>query len=334
MTKKLTIANDPLAFIGGKKNNEIIEIEINEIEINEQPRHEFDFVKIHEMAESIKQVGVLNPPVVYQKDGKYVMLDGERRCRACKVLGMNKLLCVVKDIKEEDVRAAQLIANIHRKDLTKMELYEAFKFYQDQGVSIRDIAAKVGMNKSDIQRILSAKDLSEEIKQQITDDKSFEKVVEANKIKDEFKKKEVMDNLDKLTRGEIKKIKNKSKPHKLNKNKDKNEVSEIRTLNADQDKNKNKSSDAEQKTISPEAGQTGQITPPTTGQEIGQKLKFNETEEDRLEIKELVKKFETVLSINVLFQINTSGNDEITIQAGTKTLIDIMNGLKKKFNLN
>ena len=289
MTKKLTIANDPLAFIGGKKNNEIIEIEIDEIEIAEQPRHDFDFVKIHEMADSIKKVGVLNPPVVYQKDGKYVMLDGERRYRACKLLGMSKLLCVVKDIKEENVHAAQLIANIHRKDLTKMELYEAFKFYQDQGVSIRDIAEKVGMNKSDVQRILSAKDLSEETKQKITDDKTFEKAVEANQIKDKDKKKEVMGNLDNLTRGEIKKIKNKSKPRKASKKKEENEVSEFRTLNDGQNRNEDKNPGTDEKTTNSEGRKpdypeqwdkpwTKTDTPDAgKGPEIGQKLEFNET---------------------------------------------------------
>ena len=229
MSKKLSIMNDPLSFIGG---NEAVTLSIDDIVVEEQVRKDFGENEISELAESIKQVGIINPPVVRKKDGSYVIIDGERRLRACKLLGMDKVLCSVKDIKEEDIHAAQIIANVHRKDLTDVELYYGFKLYQDQGLSLRDIVAKTGVNKAKVEEILKGRDFEENLKTLSAGEegnKEFRKLAETTGIADPEKKAEVRANIDKFSRSDIKKIKNNSKPRKSNKNKAKKEVSEIRT---------------------------------------------------------------------------------------------------------
>ena len=229
MSKKLTIANDPLAFLG---QDEVVTLLIDEIEVEEQVRKEFGLAEINELADSIKQVGIINPPVIRIKDGHYIMLDGERRLKACKLLGMDKILCSIKEIKDEDVRVAQMIANIHRKDLTDVELYYGLKLYQDEGLSIRDLVERTGMKKGRIEELLKARKFEDKLKDLPPGDagnKEFRKLAASEGITDPAIKAEVQSNVGNFSRTGIDKIKKNSKPQKANKNKTKKESSEIRT---------------------------------------------------------------------------------------------------------
>ncbi|MCL4497067.1 MAG: ParB/RepB/Spo0J family partition protein [Deltaproteobacteria bacterium] len=229
MSKKLFIKDDPLSFLGG---NEAVTLSIDEIVVEEQVRKEFDEETIKELAESIKSVGLINPPVVRREKGSYIILDGERRLRACKLLGKESILCSVMEIKEEDVPGAQIIANVHRKDLTDVELYYGLKLYQDKGLSIRDIATMTGMKRARVEELLKARNFSDKLKDLEPGEegnKKFRKLAELEGIADPEKKAAAQANVDNLSRSDIKKIKNKSKPRNTNKNKGNKGVSEIRT---------------------------------------------------------------------------------------------------------
>lgn len=221
MSRKLSIGDDPLEFLGG---NEAITLPIDDIVVEEQVRREFGDEEIEALAESIKQVGLINPPVVRRKGMAYIIIDGERRLRACKLLGVDSVLCSIKDIKDEDIHGAQIIANVHRKDLTLIELYYGLKLYQDKGMSIRDIVVKTGIKKNLVEEILKARKFEDKLKDLPSGEegnKEFRKLAAAEGIIDPVKKDEVQSNPGNFTRSGIDKIKKNSKPQKANKNKKK-----------------------------------------------------------------------------------------------------------------
>ncbi len=338
--------NSQYDFVGEIKINELVQLEIEKIEVEEQIREEFNELKINNLVDSIKDKGFISSLLVRKEAGKFFLVAGERRLKAAKIVGLDKVPCVVMEIKKEDVPLLQLFENIQREDLTELELNKVFQSFRDEGLTIEEIAEKVHKDKSYIHRYLSISKFNNEEKKKLEEGVALTKLTETRKIKNEEKKKEVLDNIGNLSRRDIEKIKNKSKtppPSKAFKNKGGKEISHGEKNLKDQ--NPTGGNFPPQKTTNSEFGQTGQITPPDTsgfsdygtgvgkGQGIGQKLEFNETKEDRLEIQELIKKFENILSMKISFQTNALGKDEITIQAGTKTLIDIIHGLKKKFNL-
>lgn len=108
----------------------LVEIDINLIdEDTEQPRREFDKTAIEELAESIREVGLLNPIKVYKaKYGRYKIVFGNRRYKALKLLGFRKIPCILSDNTDElDIYFEQLTENIQRRDFTPVEEAEGFQ---------------------------------------------------------------------------------------------------------------------------------------------------------------------------------------------------------------
>ena len=97
-------------------------LSINEIEPNpDQPRNQFDEDSLQELADSIQQYGVLQPLLVKKKDGYYEIIAGERRWRAAKIAGVDKVPVIVRDIDENEIVEIALIENIQREDLSPIE---------------------------------------------------------------------------------------------------------------------------------------------------------------------------------------------------------------------
>jgi len=96
----------------------------------EQPRKKFDDKSLKELAESIKQKGLLQP-IIVRKDGNlYKIISGERRFRACKLIAMEKIPCIVKTIKErKEIREIQIIENLQREDISQIERSKALQEY-------------------------------------------------------------------------------------------------------------------------------------------------------------------------------------------------------------
>lgn len=128
----------------------LVEIDINLIdEDSEQPRREFDKKAIEELAESISEVGLLNPIKVYKvKYGRYKIVFGNRRYKALKLLGFRKIPCILSDNTDElDIYFEQLTENIQRRDFTPIEEAEGFQKLLDGEkwkVSKKYLASRLG----------------------------------------------------------------------------------------------------------------------------------------------------------------------------------------------
>lgn len=125
---------------------------INKIEPNpDQPRNQFDEDSLQELADSIKQFGILQPILVNKKGEFYEIIAGERRWRAAKLAGLEKVPVVIRDFKANEAVEIALIENIQREDLSPIEeamaykrLMEEFQLKQDQ------VAAKVSKSRAAI----------------------------------------------------------------------------------------------------------------------------------------------------------------------------------------
>lgn len=126
---------------------ELWKIPIGDVHPNpDQPRVEFDEIEINSLAESIQEQGLIQPIVVEQRDGHYVLIDGERRLRAVKSLGWGSITAVVHtyDEKPVDKLVQAVTANLQRADLNPIEEGQAFKRLHASGMTISKIARLVG----------------------------------------------------------------------------------------------------------------------------------------------------------------------------------------------
>lgn len=104
--------------------NSICEISVEDIKTNpNQPRKDFDEDKIEELASSIKKLGLIQPITLQkQKNGKYLLIAGERRYRAAKSLGLDKIAAYLIDRDEDELMEMSLVENIQRQDLNPIEI--------------------------------------------------------------------------------------------------------------------------------------------------------------------------------------------------------------------
>lgn len=97
-----------------------------------QPRKDFDQEKLLELADSIRQHGVVQPIILRQKGERYVIVAGERRFRAARLAGLEKVPAIVKDLDEAQVMEVALIENLQREDLNPIEEAAAIRFLMQQ----------------------------------------------------------------------------------------------------------------------------------------------------------------------------------------------------------
>ena len=136
-----------------------------------QPRRNFDEAKLAELAESIKERGLIQPSSVWKDSGddQYELLAGERRLRASKLAGLTEIDAIVKkDLNDEQKLALSLIENIQREDLNSIDTALAYRQLMDEfGVSQADIAHRVGKSRAAVSNVLRLLDLDEDIRQGI-----------------------------------------------------------------------------------------------------------------------------------------------------------------------
>ncbi|MBO5344892.1 MAG: ParB/RepB/Spo0J family partition protein, partial [Clostridia bacterium] len=126
--------------------NEPKEIEIGLIDRNpEQPRKVFDDEALSELATSIKNYGVIQPIIVKEVNGRYVIIAGERRWRASRLAGLKTIPCVIKDYTEQEISEIAIIENLQREDLNPIESAKAIKSLINQFDLTQDeVADKIG----------------------------------------------------------------------------------------------------------------------------------------------------------------------------------------------
>lgn len=125
----------------------------------EQPRQEFDAQALHELTQSIRTYGLLQPITVESAgDSGYILIDGERRLRACRLAGLSEIDATIRPSSngsgKQDRLAMALIANLQRADLNPIEEAQGYKKLIDQGLSGRDISIKLGIGEIKIYNAL------------------------------------------------------------------------------------------------------------------------------------------------------------------------------------
>jgi ParB family chromosome partitioning protein len=130
-----------------------------------QPRKDFEPQQLQELADSIKEKGILQPILVEQDDqGKYMIIAGERRFRASGLAGLDEIPVIIREFSDAERLEIALIENIQRENLTPLEEARAYKELLDQfGLSQEEVAKKVGKSRSVIANALRMLRLPEEI---------------------------------------------------------------------------------------------------------------------------------------------------------------------------
>ena len=134
------------------RENGVVLLPLTQVVPNqEQPRKEFKEESIHELAESIRQYGVLQPLLVQKKDKYYVIVAGERRWRVAKEAGLKEIPVILKKFDDQQQMEISLIENIQREDLNVIEEAEAYRRLIDEFDLTQDeVAVKVGKSRSTI----------------------------------------------------------------------------------------------------------------------------------------------------------------------------------------
>ena len=134
------------------KENQVLTLSIHDVEPNRnQPRKQFDEDAIEELADSIKQYGVIQPLIVQKKDKYYEIIAGERRWRACKLAGLEEIPVIVREDDEKKNKEIALIENIQREDLNPFEKALGIKnLMQSYGLTQEEVAKKLGKSRSTI----------------------------------------------------------------------------------------------------------------------------------------------------------------------------------------
>lgn len=145
---------------------------INDVEPSrDQPRKKFEEDPLLELADSIKQYGVLQPLIVRKKDNYYEIIAGERRWRAAKIAGLKEIPVIIKDYSEQEIVEIALIENIQRENLNPIEEAKAFKrLLEEFHLKQDEVAERVSKSRTAVTNSMRLLKLSEKVQNMIIDD--------------------------------------------------------------------------------------------------------------------------------------------------------------------
>ena len=151
----------------------IKEIEIEKIKPNPfQPRKTFNEESIKELAASIQKHGLMQPIIVIENEGEYILVAGERRLRAVKSLGKENIKAIISDISLKDLREYALIENIQREDLNAIEIAYSLKSLIDEfGFTHEELAKNLGKSRTYISNMLRLLNLPESVQDKLSQNK-------------------------------------------------------------------------------------------------------------------------------------------------------------------
>ena len=170
-----------------KSSSELKKLKLDDIiRDEEQPRREFSQEALEALAASIKEHGVLQPIVVTKEDGKYKIVAGERRWRAARLAGLDKIPAIVRTLDSQNRLELSIIENAQREDLNAIELATAYAKLQTQfNLTAEEIGAKVGKSEQTVNNTLRLLTLPEEAKQIMVKEKLTEGVMRPLVSRDE-----------------------------------------------------------------------------------------------------------------------------------------------------
>ena len=169
--------NEQVEEIATKKTPIIESKSVDELNINDiipnpnQPRKHFDQDALQELADSIKVHGVIQPLVVNKlENGKYMIIAGERRWRASKLAGLDKIPVVIKNYSDKQVKEISIIENLQREDLNPIEAARAIKqLMEEYSLTQEVVAERIGKSRSNIANTLRLLSLYPDVVKMVED---------------------------------------------------------------------------------------------------------------------------------------------------------------------
>lgn len=153
------------------EDNGVIEIRLNEVEPNSgQPRKNFNDEKLAQLADSIKQHGIVQPLIVQRDGNRYKIVAGERRWRAARIAGLKTVPVIIRDLSNKQMMEIALIENLQREDLNPIEEAEAYdKLMNEFEMTQEEIAGTVGKSRPAIANSLRLLTLQDKIRIRVID---------------------------------------------------------------------------------------------------------------------------------------------------------------------
>ena len=149
-----------------------VEVALEQVRPNPfQPRTEFSEEGLQELRESLRLHGLLQPVVLRPSGGEYQLISGERRCRAARALGWQRIAAVIReDVSDELMLELALVENVQRRDLDPIERAKGFRLLAERfGLTQEGISEKVGLKRSSVANHLRLLELSEGLQRSISE---------------------------------------------------------------------------------------------------------------------------------------------------------------------
>lgn len=166
-----TAAANNSSTVADKKKGEVI-LNINEIEPNrEQPRKVFNEDALEELADSIKEYGIIQPILVHREKDYYSIIAGERRWRAAKKAGLKEVPVIIREYSKQEIVEISLIENIQREDLNPIEEAMAYKRLSEEfNLKQDEVAERVSKSRAAITNSMRLLKLDERVQGMLIDD--------------------------------------------------------------------------------------------------------------------------------------------------------------------
>ena len=180
-------------IVNTSSKNDILEIDLKDIRSNPyQPRKTFNEETLQELAASIKEHGIIEPIIVKKSIKGYELVAGERRTKAAKIAGLEKIPAIVKDFNDQEMMEIALLENIQREDLNPIEEANAYqKIIELNGMTQEEFAKKFGKSRSHVTNMLGLLSLPESVKELVEKKeismghaRALSKLEDDNKIKE------------------------------------------------------------------------------------------------------------------------------------------------------
>lgn len=197
-------------------NLSIIEIPVSDIEPNpDQPRREFDLKALNDLADSLREHGLLQPILVRPFGDRYCIIAGERRLRAAKIAGLVKIECIVQLCSDQEMAERAIVENIQRADLSPLEEGMAYnRLIEDYDLTQEQVAQRVGKARATVANLLRVIQLPEVVLELLRNEKislghakvllgikdtSLQVLIAQKAAKEQFSVRETEDLINKLT---------------------------------------------------------------------------------------------------------------------------------------
>lgn len=160
-------------IVSTAKQSDIKEVNLNEIRSNPyQPRKTFNETTLQEMAESIKEHGVIEPVILKKTIKGYELVAGERRTKAARLAGLETIPAVIRDFNDQEMMEIALLENIQREDLNPIEEASAYQnIIELGGFTQEEFAKKFGKSRSHVTNMLGLLELPEQVKNYVIEQK-------------------------------------------------------------------------------------------------------------------------------------------------------------------